>query len=251
MDIIEEFRSFFKVPDISSLETVLFVQPHPDDVDLAVGGTVAKLSSLGLNVIYLTVTDGSAGTRRRDISREKIKEIRKKEQEEAGKVLGVKDVIWLDFEDLGDYTVEEARREILKVLRDLKPDMVFTVDPFSVYEVHPDHTKVGMATSQAVFFYNNPFIDDLDPPDENREIFISYYFTQNPNEIFCVDGYLQKKIEALSKHESQFGEFFETLKIYLEKKARILGKRIGCGYAEDFRVLHPMTLHAFPEVKFM
>jgi LmbE family N-acetylglucosaminyl deacetylase len=249
MAFIDEIKSLLKIPEIESFKRVLVVQPHPDDAEIAIGGIVAKLSDMGSDVFYVTVTDGSLGTKDLTITREKLKEIRKREQEEAASILGVKDTIWLGFEDGGDYDYLEVRSKLVKIIRELKPDLILTVDPTLRYEFHPDHLKTGKATAEAVMFYHFPHFEN----PEGMEVISSvkglgFFFTPLPNIFVCVDEYREKKVEAISKHKSQFsGEGMKTLLWYLEKKEKAQGEKIGCEYAESIRLMLPIMLHAFAE----
>ena len=250
-EFIEELKSILRLPDFDEVKSVLCVQPHPDDADVAIGATIAKLTDSGVRVTYLTVTDGSLGTKDRDMTRERLRNIRRKEQEEAAKVLGVHELIWLDHLDGGDYTVEDVRREIMSYIRKLKPDLVLTVDPFMPYEAHPDHRKCGLAASEAVLLYRFPLIEGVEVEGLDFQVQgIAYFFTASPNLFYCVDGYMERKFEAIAKHESQFDEVaLKMLRWYFERKARISGKRIGCEFAEPFKVLNSGMLHSFPEAR--
>lgn len=248
-EFLEELKNILKLPTFDEIKNVLCIQPHPDDVDVAVGATIAKLVDSGVKVTYITVTDGSLGTREKDMTREKLKNIRKKEQEKAAKVLGVHNLIWLDFPDGGDYTIEEVRKKLIGYIRKLKPDLVLTVDPFLTYEAHPDHRKCGLASSEAVLFYRFPLINDTESENLDFQVQgIAYFFTSSPNFLYCVDGYMKRKFEAIAEHKSQFDEVsLKMLKWYFEKKSRILGKKIGCEFAEPFKVLNISMIHSFPE----
>jgi len=248
-EFLEELKGILKLPNFDEIKSVLCVQPHPDDADVAVGATIAKLTDSGVKVTYITVTDGSLGTQKKGMTREKLRDIRRKEQEEAAKVLGVHDLIWLDFLDGGDYTVEEVRKEVISYIRKLKPDLVLTVDPFLPYEAHPDHRKCGLASSEAVLFYRFPLIEDVEPESLDFQVQgIAYFFTSSPNLLYCVDGYMERKFEAIAKHKSQFDEVsLKMLRWYFERKSRILGEKIGCEFAEPFKVLNAGMIHSFPE----
>ena len=250
-DFLKEIESILKLPDFDDVKNAVIVQPHPDDADIAIGASIAKLVDSGVEVTYITVTDGSMGTKDRGMTRRGLRDVRRKEQERAAEVLGVHELVWLDFPDGGDYSEIDVRNEIINVLRKLKPDLVLTVDPFVPYEAHPDHRKCGMATSEAVLFCGFPLLDGVEPLDEDIRIEgIAYFFTASPNYFYCVDGYMEKKFQAISKHVSQFDE--ETLKIlrwYFEKKSKMFGKRVGCEFAEPFKILNTAMLHAFPEAQ--
>ena len=91
------------VPKIEKFKTYLFVAPHPDDIEIAVGSTVARLAREGKEVYYLVCTDGRYGTEDENMSPETLVKIRRDEQLASAKILGVKDVRFLPFEDGGMY----------------------------------------------------------------------------------------------------------------------------------------------------
>ncbi|AEH50541.1 PIG-L deacetylase family protein [Pseudothermotoga thermarum] len=240
------FEEFLKVPKLDEMKNILCVQPHPDDVDLSIGGIVAKLTQMGAKITYVTVTDGSAGTLDESIMGSKLSSIRKREQEEAAKILGVSELIWLDFEDLGSYTVEEVRVKIVEIIREKKPDAVLTVDPFLPYEAHPDHTKCGLATAQAVLFYRLPKI--LGGSCEKTVKIIGFFNSSKPNTIFeLTEEDFQRKMKALSCHRSQFDEgTLQMIASYFTIRSQIYKTNHA---VETLKILPPIALHVFPEVE--
>ncbi|MCX7812205.1 MAG: PIG-L family deacetylase [Pseudothermotoga sp.] len=243
---VRKLRSWMKSPDLDTLQKLICVQPHPDDADISMGATVAKLSEKGVKIYYISVTDGSAGTRDESLLGQRLAEIRKKEQEKAGEILGVHELIWLDFEDLGDYSLEQVRSKIVGIIRKIEPDAVFTVDPFAPYEVHPDHIKCGMSVAQAVSLYKLP---KLLPGTSSHDVAIVGFFnTPFPNTFYPVERkHLDKKFQAISQHKSQFDEkTLQMLFLYLTEKSK--------GYAleenkfvEVFKLLPPTALHVMSE----
>ena len=235
-----------KLPELDSFGKVLCVQPHPDDADISMGGTIAKLSQKGIKVYYVTVTDGSAGTRDESLVGKKLAEIRKKEQEKAAEILGVHELLWLDFEDLGDYTIEQVREKLIRIIRKIEPDAVFTVDPFAPYEVHPDHLRCGMSTAQAVSLYRLP---KLVPGTSNHDVTaIGFFNTAFPNTFYPIEQeHLNRKFQAISQHKSQFDErSLQVLFSYLAEKSRAYSPVEG-QLVEPFKVLPPVALHAISE----
>jgi len=249
VDKSQFINSLVKKPDILGFERYLFISPHPDDSELDCGGTMRKLSNLGKEVYLAVVTDGRKGySGLDDVTEEDVARIRQNEQLQAGKILGIKEVFFLDFEDLGDYSMEQVRDKIVQLIRTVKPDIVFTVDPYVKYEVHPDHIKAGMAALQAVLFSKfSSIMPEFSPHDVKAAVL---YFTPSTNTYVCVEDTYDKKLEALSQHKSQFGQLWEMLKYYLSEKAKMYGKEIGCEKAEGFKVIPGLLLHAIPEVEY-
>jgi LmbE family N-acetylglucosaminyl deacetylase len=145
-----------------SPERVLVVTAHPDDVDFAAAGTVATLTGQGVAVSYCVVTDGDAGGFDPAVARALIPSIRRAEQCEAARVVGVTDIHWLGFPDGRVEPDLELRRAISRVIRIVRPQRVITQNPErnwdSIYGSHPDHMAAGEATLRAVYpDARNPF----------------------------------------------------------------------------------------------
>ncbi len=248
MEFLKSIFEKLNIPRIEDFRRVMVVSPHPDDAEIAIGGTVAKLSSLGFEVIYVMATDGSLGTKDPDTPRESLALQRKEEQKKAAEVLGVKEIIWLDFEDGGDYDYRKVRSYLVNLIREYKPQLVLTTDPTLRYEFHPDHIKVGRATSEAVLLYQFPHFESPKPEKvEKSVVAIGYFFTSKPNTFVCIDEFRNKKVEAIQKHESQMGEGMDVLMWYLNEKEKFHGEKAGCGYAEAIRIMPTLALHAFAE----
>ncbi|WP_448534868.1 PIG-L deacetylase family protein [Pseudothermotoga sp.] len=243
---VRRLKDIVKLPEFDSFSKVLCVQPHPDDADISMGATIAKLSQKGIRVYYVTVTDGSAGTRDESLIGEKLAEIRRKEQEKAAEILGVHELLWLEFEDLGDYSIEQVREKLIQIIRKIEPEIVFTVDPFAPYEVHPDHLKCGMSTAQAVSLYRLP---KLVPGTSNHDVTaIGFFNTAFPNTFYPIEQeHLNKKFQAISQHKSQFDErSLQMLFYYLTEKSRAYSPKEG-QLVEPFKILPPMALHVVSE----
>lgn len=142
--------------------TVVAVHAHPDDTDVAAGGTVALLAAAGVRVVYVIVTDGSVGGWDRDLPRSEIVALRVSEQENAAARLGVQELVWLQHADGAVFDSVELRGQIARVLRRERPELVLTHSPDrnrrSISASHPDHLAVGAATLAAVYpDARNPF----------------------------------------------------------------------------------------------
>ena len=147
---------------LTNPERVLVVAAHPDDVDFGAGGTVATLVGRGCAVTYCIATDGDAGGFDPEVPRSEIPGIRRGEQRAAAEVFGVADVRFLGYRD-GQLTVtHDLRRDIARVIRQVRPQLVITQSPDRnyrrIYASHPDHMAAGEAALQAVYpDARNPF----------------------------------------------------------------------------------------------
>ncbi len=239
-------------PDLNQARRLLCVQPHPDDMDISAGGTLARLADNGTAISYLTVTDDTAGFMDSALQDSQRREKqRQAEQMAAGKILGINDYYWLNAPDAGDWSLHAVRNRIIEHIRRLRPDFIMTVDPWLPYEAHQDHVKCGLATSEALLLFNFPFIKT--PADEDFEPYeitgAAFSFTAKPNTIIDVSQQRERKFRAIAAHRSQFtDEMLAGLKLYDQLRSQKLAARHDFEFGEGFKVLNPTyMLHAFPE----
>src|SRR4030088_2039153 len=134
----------------------MVVSAHPDDPEFSAGGSMAKLAKDGAKVTYVIVTDGSQGGEDPKQKDSELKAIREREQRAAARVLGVKTVEFLGYKD-GHLSADlKLRRDIVRMIRKHKPELVITHTPGRVIDApmggsHPDHIAVGEATFAAVY----------------------------------------------------------------------------------------------------
>ena len=144
------------------IERALVVTAHPDDVDFGAAGTVAMLTDAGVQVSYCIVTDGDAGGFDTTVSRRDVAELRRREQTDAAKVVGVDDLYFLGHSDGRVQVTLQLRADISAVIRRVRPRVVIAQSPQRildrVYASHPDHIATGEATLCAVYpDARNPF----------------------------------------------------------------------------------------------
>lgn len=148
--------------DPADIERILVVTAHPDDVDFGAAGTVASWTKAGHEVTYCIVTNGDAGGFDPTVPRSEIAGIRQAEQRAAAATVGVSDVRFLGWPDGRVVPSIELRREIARVIREVRPQRVLTQSPERnydrIYASHPDHLAVGEAALCAVYpDARNPF----------------------------------------------------------------------------------------------
>jgi LmbE family N-acetylglucosaminyl deacetylase len=202
------------------------VLAHPDDGDFICGGTVARLAEEGKDVHYLVVTRGDAGG-------DPIR--REQEQRRSAELLGVKIVTFLD--GYADGEVEPTislRRDIAFVVRQWRPDVVFTFDPWKRYDVHPDHRTVGLSTQDALVNASaRNFPEQLVHGIVPHKVKQLYYFsTDKPNHWVDIGDVIEKKIAAMRCHESQMSGFDPDE--YARRKGREAGMVHRYKLAEAF-----------------
>src|SRR5512132_1498292 len=135
---------------------------HPDDVDFGAAGTVAGWTDAGIDVTYCVVTDGDAGGFDPAVPRDEIAGIRRREQTAAAKEVGVHDLVFLGYHDGVLEATLELRRDIARVIRQVRPQRVVAPSPERNYQrvfaSHPDHLAAGEAALCAVYpDARNPF----------------------------------------------------------------------------------------------
>jgi LmbE family N-acetylglucosaminyl deacetylase len=141
--------------DFAGIERALVVTAHPDDVDFGFAGTVARLTDAGIEVTYCIVTDGDAGGAETGLARTDMAPKRREEQTAAAAVVGVYDLHFLGYPDGRVEPSLDLRRDISRVIRQVRPDRVLMQSPERnwdrIYASHPDHLAVGDATIAAVY----------------------------------------------------------------------------------------------------
>jgi LmbE family N-acetylglucosaminyl deacetylase len=192
---------------------VLAVTAHPDDVDFGAAGTVATMTDRGVHVAYCVCTDGDAGGFDHEIDRREIPRIRRREQTEAAAEVGVTELHFLGHRDGRLEASLALRRDIARVIRQVRPDVVITQSPdrnyARVFASHPDHRAAGGAALDAVYpDARNPFgftelaAEGL-PPWTVREVWLMASPAQLVDTYVDVTDTVERKLAALRRHESQ------------------------------------------------
>ena len=230
-----------------SPQSILVILAHPDDPEFFCGATLAKWARAGHHITYQLLTCGDKGfnpSTPADMTPDALCSIRHEEQKAAAKVIGVEMIHFMDFPD--GYLVPDIdlRRDIVRVIRKFKPDVLVTCDPQTLFAGHginhPDHRAAGQATMDAVFpaagspvFFPELLTEGF-PPHMPREVWCS--LTMQPNVVVDVTETWPIKLEALLLHKTQIGEvdqFLERMKSRHSKDSTAENPR----YEEKFRVV--------------
>ena len=181
---------------------------HPDDVDFGCSGTLAAWIERGTHVTYCIITSGQKGTWDPKIKPDQMAKIREREQRAAGAAIGVKGFVFLGKQD-GELEVSmRLRGEVCRAIREHKPDVVFTTDPWGHYQFHPDHRAAGWSGLDGVIaardhlFFPEQLKGKLKKHRVSRVLLSG---TREPNIWFDISSTLDKKIKALQSHVSQVG----------------------------------------------
>ncbi|MBA3523578.1 MAG: PIG-L family deacetylase [Geodermatophilaceae bacterium] len=193
------------------VERALVVVAHPDDVDFGAAGTVARWVAEGIEVTYCLVTDGDAGGFD-DTPRSEMAGLRRAEQTAAAAVVGVTDLRFLGHPDGQVYPTLAMRRDISRVIRQVRPQRVLTQSPDLYLDrlpaSHPDHRATGAATIDAVYpDARNPFAHPELLADEGLEAWTvrELWLMGAPDAGHVVDitEVFDTKMTALRSHVSQ------------------------------------------------
>ena len=210
----------------------LILAPHPDDAELAMGGTILLLREEGATVGVLDLTDGEP-------TPHGSPEIRRRETEAATALLGLS---WRGNLGLTNRRLEadlDARAKLAGMIRQLKPRVLFA--PFWE-DAHPDHVTAS-ALVDAARFWAKLSKSDL-PGEPHYPQRIIYYFSvhlrlhHRASFVLDVTAHLETKLKALACYRSQFIEGRPTTPPTflddLRDRARYWGWTIGVGYGEPF-----------------
>ncbi len=231
-------------------KVAMAIMAHADDAEFGCAGTAALWAREGWDVYYVVCTDGGSGgpddaTDVSPLARRRMVETRVKEQQAAGKVLGLKSVIFLEYPDGQLQPSLELRREIVRLLRRYRPSRVICQSPdrswtpsLSIGRYHPDHLAAGRAALEAIYpASQNPWdfpelLEEGLKPHKVSEIYVMGAPVQN----YFVDitSTVDIKMAALRAHSSQIGEREAELEKWIRSFGVETGKRYGVEYAEEF-----------------
>jgi len=225
---------------------ILGVAAHPDDLDFIASGTVAKWIKQGAIGYYLICTNGCKGSDDPKMTEAKLIKIRRREQIQAGRIIGLKDVFFLNHNDTELVDDLKLKKEIVYYIRKLKPEIVITTDPTFVYSPygfinHTDHRAAGQAAIDAVFPLSR---DRLTFPEHEKQGLMPHKVKtlylpnfDNSREIIDISDTIDIKLKALAAHKSQIDS--ATVKWVKERSGQI-GKKLGYDFAESFIKLNLM-----------
>ena len=240
-------------PKVQSFNRYLFVGPHPDDIEIGAGATVASLAAQGKSICFLICTDGRYGTvnLKEKISEEELIATRRDEAVRSAAALGIKDVHFLELSDGGFYDNEKLLQGIANVISDFQPDVIFAPDPAPASECHIDHLNVGKAVRTLAVNAANPGIMKKFSAAPCPLKAVAFYMTAKPNVFMKTTGFLKKQIAAIfDNHLSQYPAGCpdrKAIELYLKLRARDFGMRSCHVTAEGFRLLGTTHMHCLPE----
>lgn len=222
----------------------MVVFAHPDDAEFGSAGTVASWTKEGTEVLYVCVTDGSAGSNEPETVRQELAALREAEQQAACEVLGVKDCVFLGIPDGMVEVTLDLRRALTREVRRFRPDVLVAPDPTRFWDEerryvnHTDHRAVGVACMAVL----NPdsstrpmfpeLLDEGLEPFEIRYLWIPAWDGSIDTYVDITDT-IDLKIEALRCHKSQIHDW--PVDEWIRERARKRGEAAGMEFAESFR----------------
>ena len=243
-----DVSAFFHLSEIIKAKRALCIQPHPDDNEIGMGGTVAALAAHGCEVHYLTVTNGDLGQPAEPMDPEKLAALRREETIAAGLALGVSEFHFFDQPDGSLESVPALAGMIAELIRKIQPDAVFCPDPWARYEAHFDHVTTGRAAAQAFLSSSLAQYPRGTKTAPWQPAAIGFYFTQEPNVVVDVTDTFETKFTAMALHCSQLNEELLGLyRVYFTMQSQQRAQGRGFALGEGLKVLSPLHLHCFAE----
>lgn len=190
---------------------------HPDDCEIKVGGVAAKWAALGHKVKFVAVTNGDIG--HYAMAGGPLAQRRAAEVADAAKVLGI-EVQVLDHHDGELMPSLEIRKELIRLVREWKADIVITHRP---NDYHPDHRYTSILVQDGAYMVAVPYICPDVPPLETHPVYLYMSDTFKKPYPFQADiavdigDVVDTKIEALSRMPSQFYEWLPWMAKQLDE----------------------------------
>lgn len=224
---------------------VLVITAHPDDAEFGAAGTVARWVREGKEVVYVVCTNGDKGTTDRNVKPYELARTREEEQRAAARVLGVRDVVFLGHPDQSLEDTPEFRKELVRVIRQFRPRIIVTSDPYRRYLWHRDHRITGQVTLDAVFplardhlAYPDLLHEGLEPHKVEE---ILFWAAEDVNYRVNITETFDLKAKALHCHASQVREIGNPhLSEWLRERCKTMAEGEDFELAEAFhRVVMP------------
>ncbi len=227
---------------VSTPQCVLVVVPHPNDSEFWCAGSIARWIEEGASVRYVVCTDGGKGTTEQEVSESELIATRAVEQAEAARVLGVQEVVTLGWPDGGLEDRDEFRREMVRQIRQTRPEVVICPEPYRKNLAwHRDNRITGQVTLDAVFpcardhlHFEELWRDEgLEPHKTGTVLF---WGTEEPNVFIGIDEALETKVRAVRAGRTRVaGRSEKEIEAFIQEQGRKSAGDSGGDYGEAFR----------------
>ena len=223
---------------------VLAIAAHPDDMELICGGTLIRAQMLGRSTGILDLAAGEMASRGTPA-------LRAEEAARAAKVMGVSVRENMGFPDGGIQNTPETRAKVAVVIRRLQPKIVIT---HSLHGRHPDHPIVAQLVRDACFVAGLKKVEPNIPIHRPLKVIHALSFRedhQKPTFVVDISDSFDKKLEAISCYQSQFGDAVQAGEVYpngeplndlIRHHAAHYGSLIRCRYGEPFYTTETMRV---------
>ncbi|MCK4300830.1 MAG: PIG-L family deacetylase [Planctomycetes bacterium] len=220
-------------------ERILVFGAHPDD-EMTMAGTMAKLISQGTEVYICIMTDGCEGYPKPEW-KDEIVAMRRQEQLDCDAVLGTTKRYNLDFPDMALADDKETLQRVIQVIREVRPDAMFTHGP---HDKHRDHRRTCAVTVEAYFHAGQSVAAELGEPFRPRHL---YYYKavrdERPTiEIDCT-GFAHVPVLVRATQVSQHIHWQRTREDFLREAEEL--KAANPPYSERFWLVEKTVLHDF------
>ena len=223
-----------------TIERLIVVAAHPDDLETIAGGTISMLTRRGVKVFSVNCTLGDIGSQDPNLTRPGLASARLAETREAAHILGLEQTYNLGHPD-GELTASlELRAQLARLYRITQADTLWTFDPFWSGQIHPDHRAAGQAALDAYM----PSKMRLYRPEQLNEVGaglgclerVFLFSTHEPDIFIDVGEVYETKFAACLAHRSQFPQGAQDLE-WMQELDQRRGETIGVRYAEAFKQL--------------
>lgn len=221
---------------------ILAFGAHADDVEIGMGGTLAKYAAEGKKIVICDLTEA-------ELSSNGTVSLRKEEALSAASIVGAFKRETLDIPDRGIYITDENIQKVVNVIRMHKPKVIFA--PYD-QDRHPDHGNASRLVKEAFFSAGIRKFHSATPAHKADNL---YFYIINgfhkPQFVVNVEAYMHTKIRSLEAYTSQFTQGAEGVSTPLtegyieaiEARERMMGKEAGLRYAEGFFSYNTLILH--------
>ncbi|MGE6629553.1 bacillithiol biosynthesis deacetylase BshB1 [Bacillus sp. NPDC077027] len=222
---------------------ILAFGAHSDDVEIGMGGSIAKYVKKGAHVGICDLTQA-------ELSSNGTVETRKQEAEQAAAILGVSHRIQLTLSDRGLFITEEAIKEVVTVIRSYQPKMIFV--PYH-QDRHPDHGHAASLVEEAVFSAGIHKFEDKNKQPAHRVSHIYYYLingNHRPDFVIDISDEMDQKVKSLNAYQSQFLKTDQSVDTplvngyidFVKMRESMYGKEVHTTYAEGFFTKKPLLI---------
>jgi LmbE family N-acetylglucosaminyl deacetylase len=226
-------------------ERALAIVAHPDDMEYGASSAVARWTSQGKTINYLLLTRGEAGID--GMAPQEAAQIREREERESAKVVGVKDVDFLKYQDgVIEYSLE-LRKDLTRAIRRNRPEVIITINYHLTFGGGmlnmADHRWAGLAVLDSTRDAGNRWIfpellkEGLEPWANVKMVLVGG--SPQPTHAIDISTFIDKGITSLEKHHVYLDNLSVRIKPdeFLREFAAEAGKRFGCDYATAFEVI--------------